>query len=697
MDCSPTRRSSLFILCFVAVAGCGDHLGFSAPAQTGVGPAAAAPARAPSAANLPSPERAPAPLWADGHVTGTVDLAEPLDGGVALVDLGDAWTPYLFTESTELPNAYRATYLALARGETPDDHHGRRAERDRYLELYGVMPSVTVLRERMRTASSLDCVVDEDLSALREFDGTVGQSGARAAERAVRDFEQLAAKVAGIRERTGARDLATLDRTTLPAGDRDALARFDHVAPRMRAIRAVQRRLACEGFFRGTRQPTPYVYDAATRAAVAEFERRHRLLGRGGVAGSTLAALRESPMQLEHEAVLRVLTERAMQSAGAIEDGSVHGTWIDRAGVEHEVRDLEAETRAALVRAFGLATPEATLGWLERVGELSPTEHRTVAFLAPVLPEYYSRDMDLSVAVDRGDIWYEFPYDDAGRPIAQPLANRPSMTIYTTYLGRRIPLASFGTTIGGWHQEQVDGQTQWKFKNSPVGARVWTEIVAAPVWLPPSGTPGREVLNRARGGGYRLNRDLTGPSYASAYGLVAAYHRRTATAADGTLRITGDEGIRTHGSVNYMSIARSSSHGCHRLLNHMAVRLMSFVLARREHARSGEQATHYRNSFDMNGEPVAVAIDQGGYEFHLARPLPVEVLEGRVRGTLTAPIATAIPMFDATRGGYFLADGTQVVVRGSELVAVVPEPAPVAPAALPVDALAQINIGTVAQ
>lgn len=687
-------RVGALVVGVVVFAGCGDRFGLAAPAAIGVG---GAPVEAaPVASNLPPPSRGLVPLWAEGGVAGTVDPAQPLEAGAVLVDLGDSWTPYLFTDAEGLPNAYRETYLALARGETPDDHHGRRAERDRYLELYGIMPSVSVLRERMRAASSLECVIDDDLAALRDFDGRVGQTSPRAAARAVRDFEQLAAKVADIRERTGAHDLAAIDRVALTAADVAALTRFDAVAPRMRAIRAVQRRLACEGFFRGTRQPTPYVYDAATRAAVAEFERRHRLLGRGGVAGNTLEALRETPMQLEHEAVLRVLTERAMQAAGVIEDGSAHGTWTDRAGASHAVRDLESEMRTALVRALGLATPEATLAWLDRQGALSPTDRAVVAVAGPVLPEYYAHDMDLSVTVDRGDIWYEFPYDDQGHPIAQPIEHRPSMTIYTTYLGRRIPLASLGTTVGGWHEEQVDGQLQWKFKNSPVGERVWTEIVAAPVWLPPPGTPGREVLDRARGGGYRLDRDLTGPSYASAYGLVAAYHRRATTMPDGTVRVTGDEGIRTHGSVNYMSIARANSHGCHRLLNHMAVRLMSFVLARRDHTRVGEQATHYRGTFDMNGQQVAVAIDQGGYEFHLARALPVEVLEGRVRGELTEPIATAVPKFDTVRGGYFRPDGTQVVVRGSELVAVAPTPAPLAPT-IPADALADNGFGMFAQ
>ena len=72
---------------------------------------------------------------------------------------------------------------------------------------------------------------------------------------------------------------------------------------------------------------------------------------------------------------------------------------------------------------------------------------------------------------------------------------------------------------------------------------------------------------------------MSGP----AYGLVAAYHQLYSEDTDGNVRLGGDQGIRMHGSVDYMSIMRRHSHGCHRLHNHIAVRLMSWVLAHRHH------------------------------------------------------------------------------------------------------------------
>jgi hypothetical protein len=73
----------------------------------------------------------PVPLWKDGKPAGEIDLAQPHDARIVVVDLGEDWTPYIFSERSSpneeiVPQSYRATYLALARGEFPHDHHGTR-------------------------------------------------------------------------------------------------------------------------------------------------------------------------------------------------------------------------------------------------------------------------------------------------------------------------------------------------------------------------------------------------------------------------------------------------------------------------------------------------------------------------------------------------------------------------------------------
>ena len=272
--------------------------------------------------------------------------------------------------------------------------------------------------------------------------------------------------------------------------------------------------------------------------------------------------------------------------------------------------------------------------------------------------------MDLSVEIDRGDVWYEFPYDDTGVERGQPTERRPRLTIFTTHRGQRIPLARFGTTIGGWRSELVGDAVMWRYKDSPPGPRVWDEIVAAPVWLPPDSTPPRELLKKnlkrkkPTDPAYLVNYHETGPSYASAYGLVAAYHHEYLERADGTILIGRDEGIRTHGSVDYMSIMRRHSHGCHRLHNHMAVRLMSFVLRHRRHVRRGEDHVAYHRAIVVDGHTYSLDMNQGGYEYGLAVPIRVEVLEGRVLGEQPTPIVGNLPRYDTTIGAYICAATT---------------------------------------
>ena len=83
---------------------------------------------------------------------------------------------YILTEALSpdeepKPSQYRPTYLALARGEFPKDRHGYRAKKDQYLELYGILPTLTLLRQRFTEVNALECAADLDLETLRAFDG----------------------------------------------------------------------------------------------------------------------------------------------------------------------------------------------------------------------------------------------------------------------------------------------------------------------------------------------------------------------------------------------------------------------------------------------------------------------------------------------------------------------------------------------
>jgi hypothetical protein len=678
----PALFSVLSLTACAGVRPAGQH----AATLDGGGEEAGAVAQA-SAPATPPPLQ-PVTLWKDGKPAGEIDLAQPHDARIVVLDLGEDWTPYIFTERSSpaeapVPQSYRATYLALARGEFPNDHHGKRAKKDRYLELYGILPTLTLLRTRFREAVSQDCASKVDLEPLSQYERLLPYVDNGKAQRDSSQFLSLERRLKQAMVKQGVDVPSKLDPSRLSAADKATLKQYEKIAPTALLIRAAQARLACEGFYPPKVAYTDGALDWATNDALALFERKHRVFGWGFLTHDSVEALKQPPLEGERQAVLRILTERGMHAGGFLEDGSPSSspapaganlkpdkprTFLGADGKEHPVPNLEQELDDDVVKAFGLQTPESTLAWLESLGNLSG--QKLVAIEGPQAPEYYSSNMDLSVVIDRGDVWYEFPYDAKGSERFQPVLRRPTLTVYTEYLGQKIMLAKYGTTVGGWRTELVDGVEMWKYKGSPVGPRVWRQIVAAPVWLAPPGTTVKTLLTRDFNSktGYSINWHELGPSYASAYGLVAAYHSRFKEGEDGEVELQGDEGIRTHGSVDYMSIMDRHSHGCHRLHNHIAVRLMSFVLAHRPHKRVGETPVVYKNTVNNNAETppddseYVIEIKKTGYAFQLERPVPVDVLAGHIVGRRRTPIATAVPKYDTTKGAYVMPDGSTVQV-----------------------------------
>jgi len=107
-----------------------------------------------------------------------------------------------------------------------------------------------------------------------------------------------------------------------------------------------------------------------------------------------------------------------MHVGGFVEDGSASrgdkpATFKGKDGKEHAVPNIEKQLRDDLVKALGLETPESTLAWLDSLGDVTAKSSRRSR--GPMVPEYQSPNMDLSVVIDRGDVWYEFPYDDQGK------------------------------------------------------------------------------------------------------------------------------------------------------------------------------------------------------------------------------------------------------------------------------------------
>ncbi|MDB4974172.1 MAG: hypothetical protein JWN48_2513 [Myxococcaceae bacterium] len=657
----------------------------TAPVRTPAEPAVHAPTEPP-----PPQLLQPVELWQDGKRAGHVDAQGPDRDRYVFLDLGEGWTPILFTDGVKADgqpaaHKFRATYLALARGEFPKDAYGERAKEDKYLELYGIMPTVSLLRERLKWARELACAKALDLAPLLQFEGIITYDGPDVARRKLQRFVAAERAVRGFMLAQSVSDPAQLDAVRLPDKDKALLKLYLDQRDDDQAIRSAQARLECEGYFQGKGAWEKGAFDWATHEALAEFERRHRVFSWGALGPSTVAALRMDTAQSEYEAVVRVLNERAIHGFGALEDGSARNpdgspaSFVGADGLRHEVPNLEAQLRSAVIEGFGLRDVESTYAFLEGLGKLERDGHYFVALPAPARPEYYSSDMDLSVVIDRGDVWYEFPFDAQGNEQPQPVNRRPHHSLMVNYMGQKIQLASFGTTIGGWKSELIENNVWWKYKESPAGEVLWKEIVSAPVWLPPASTPPRDLLKkktrRKKGDPkWEVNYHETGPSYASAYGLVAAYHRPYEPTPEGGVRMVGDEGIRSHGSVDYMSIMRRHSHGCHRLHNHIAVRLFSFVIEHRPHQRTGHQPTDFTMELEYEGEQHKIEIKPGGYVFRLDKPIFVTVEEGRIKGAVAEPILTAIPKFNSTCKAYYLPDGTTVLPKpdGSMIPTVAP-------------------------
>jgi hypothetical protein len=245
--------------------------------------------------------------------------------------------------------------------------------------------------------------------------------------------------------------------------------------------------------------------------------------------------------------------------------------------------------------------------------------------------------MELRAVIDRGDVRYDWPYREDGSRRPMWVRRRAVLTLLARDGEAWKALVRWPTTIGGWNDEEVEaGSTELVYKESPVGPRIWRQIVASPAWIPPPTTPDEDLVRRSRRGIVpRL--DVLGPGYRSAFGLAMMVHEREHTSPSGETRIF-DEGIRTHGSVAYRSILRGTSHGCHRLHNPQALRLASFVLTHRPHRRIGRIPIVYERELEAYGYETTVEMTSRGYGFELEEPVPVLVTRGRIVGSQRTPL-----------------------------------------------------------
>ncbi len=535
------------------------------------------------------------PVFDAGQEIGRVCPADAQREGLTVVDLSDDWVPLAFRDPddpAQPPQPYRAAYVALANEDFPTGPAGDRARHDVFLELYGIFPSFRVLTARLLDEERHQCNAAVDQAPIQALETSPQPSST--------DLTQSVKA----------------------------------------AFTALEERLICERLLpaQAKRHHRWQLQDA-----LEAYQRKHTIVSYGVLDRETRRTLALDSRELDFRGLLRSLRARVVDATGLIEDGtalSARGTILSRrvdgdafyAADGHDPEedgapDLISPATEAAALALGWTDAGAAAEFFRQRGP-DATRRFMVAVPLPPAPAYHSEHMDLRVEIDRGDVWYELP-TRRGR-----IARKPALTLYARTAGdEEVALIRWPTTIGGWKKEAGRWGDRLRYKNSDVGKRLWRDLIVSPAWLPPPETPARALVRRTYGpANWQPDTDLLGPGYASAYGLVMLVHHRAAEDASGT--VWYDNGIRTHGSVNYQSIARGESHGCHRLFNHAAVQLASFLLRHRPHVRRGLMARPFVHEFTWRGIKLKLPIPSRGYLFELTPPVEVEVLRGTVRGKL---------------------------------------------------------------
>ncbi|HVK75134.1 MAG TPA: peptidoglycan-binding protein [Kofleriaceae bacterium] len=611
----------------------------SAPPPATISTASGTRTLAATAADARCPR--PAQVFFEGTARGWICPDDAPASGLTVIDLDDQWTPRVFAPGPDgAAPTFRASYVALAAEHSPDGDE--LAPEAQFVELYGVVPNLSVIERRLGDDVRHGCHESIDPAPLQAFTRSVSQAN----DAAIKAGDQRRAVLALITERERVR-------RRLP--DLDALARVPAWKARvdqlrtLEALRAalttLQAHLVCDGLFDARKVDGLFTW--RTGHGVEMFQRKNFLVPNGRFDEETRLAIIAGSRELAFRGALRVLRERIADATGLIEDGTagsgprpVLGRQLEP-GIMRAARgyrplpdaapDLIGEATEAAATHLGWTDGARTHAWLGQ-----HRDARRVALALPRPPAYHSAAMELSVEIDRGDVWYD------RSPVPRVAYRRPALTLFTTVDGVRKPLVRWPSTIGGWADVRMpSGRVVQRWKESDVGPRVWRDLYAAPVWYPPASTPDRDLVRYEWNGKWRLKREVFGPGPGSAYGMVMLVHHVPTPLARKRVRLD-DRGIRTHGSASVTSIAHGTSHGCHRLFNHLAVRLGSFLLAHRAHVRRGEEPQPYRRIVNYKGR-FAAKLESRGFLYELTPPVPVEVLPGRIRSVRKVPPAGSAP------------------------------------------------------
>lgn len=580
--------------------------------------------------------------------------------GLTVVDLSDDWLQSIFSDTSDKPQPLRPYLIDLANERVRRGTEYESAREDRHFEAFGVSPSLNLLRRRLADRKRHACHDRVKDAVLEEL-----------SPKNVIPAEEL--------EKVPNPDPATVRQTPMIVTGRT-------ISPRpltpveKRAVIAMQAHLRCENLLSG--KASSGRMDRRTVDGLKIYQRLHMLGDSGRIDLETRTTLLRDSREQDFRALLRALRERVIDATGLIEDGSALGVLGEVQGRlldSEEFRPLPAQDNppapAPAAQAPAAAGPKAgpplpvtpapdliaaathtasqALGWTSPDAVLAsalvapppPTRKAAaargpaplpaaVAIRLPPLPRYHGPKMELRAEIDRGEVVLSRPKldRDGKKKWKPPVADRPTLTLYARAGDHEVALVRWPTTIGGWKTiERSDGTLALKYKESVTGDALWPEVLATPTWHPGGGLPTRKLLVK-RGDTWEPKTRVIGPGYRAAYGLVAITHHQIEGFDDKGQPQLMDHRIRTHGTPAYRSVKRGESSGCHRLHNHLALRLAGFLVKHRENVRDGLVPEDYVRKLRHEGQEVAIETDNKGYRFRLTPPVPVTVLDGDVRG-----------------------------------------------------------------
>ncbi len=626
-----------------------------------------------------------------GRSVGQTTAESARRDGLTVVDLSDDWLPHIFSEEPGKPQPLRPYLLDLANGRFRRGTTYARAREDRTFEAFGVSPSLNLLRRRLADGKRHAChdrVKDHVLETLSPKNVIPPEEPEKVPNPDPATARETPMVLTG--RTISPRPLTAVEKQAVIA--MQAHLRCEDLLPG-KTTRARMDRRTVEGlkiYQRLNMMADDGRIDLGIRTALLTDSREHdfrallrvlreRIVDATGLLedGSAAGVLGEVQGRILDSAEFQPLPVQAAtaqpnpppsaQGRSAATAAPAAGTVPAAAAADASAKvtpapDLIAAATHAASQALGWTSPEAVLASTLGIGPAPPPPSRkpahkaatskgpallptAVAVRLPPPPPYHSPKMELRAEVDRGEVVLARPAlsKDGKKKWKPPVSDRPTLTLYARTGDREVALARWPTTIGGWKAiERSDGTLAFKYKESVTGDALWPEILATPTWHPSPGMPTRKLLVK-RGDAWEPRTEIVGPGYRAAYGLVAIVHHQIEGHNERGEPQLMDHRIRTHGTPAYRSVKRGESSGCHRLHNHLALRLAGFLVRHRAHVRHGLVPEDYVRRLEYQGQQVALESENKGYRFALTPPVPVTVLDGDVRGNAKA-VKRVVPL-----------------------------------------------------